>query len=226
MMPPSFLSTRIAGTGKAVAQTGMQYKRQRSEPGVRRDEILAAVRELCVERGAGRLTVSSITMRVGCTRSLFYHYFPNKEAAIDAARDEVIDQFTEQVRAWVDRVDLDDIDKALAECAELVKSLVRQGMELGPLLEADTGGTVKETFEQRIAGHMASYVSETTFMEFAAKHELSLEHEYETLYVLISGLILLLEQHPETSTQTVKAIIASTLHLEEYVADASGPDEA
>ena len=51
----------------------------------RREEILAAVRDACAEEGVSRFSVSSITKRVGCTRSLFYHYFPDKEAALNAA---------------------------------------------------------------------------------------------------------------------------------------------
>ena len=44
----------------------------------RRDEILRAVIAVCAEQGLARLSVSSVTARVGCTRSLFYHYFPAK----------------------------------------------------------------------------------------------------------------------------------------------------
>ena len=198
------------------------HKHQRRSPDARRDEILAAVRDLCVERGAARLTVSSVTMRVGCTRSLFYHYFPNKEAAIDAARDEVIDDFTRQVRDWMEDVDLGDIDRALTECAELVKSLVFQGMKLHSLLDADTGNPSRETFEQRIANHMANYVRDSKFIEFARQHDMPVDHEYETLYVLISGLILLIQEYPGTSVETIKGIIATTLHLEKYISGGDG----
>ena len=201
-------------------------KHQRRSPDTRRDEILAAVRDLCVERGAARLTVSSVTMRVGCTRSLFYHYFPNKEAAIDAARNEVIDDFTRQVRDWMEDVDLGDIDRALTECAELVKSLVFQGMKLHSLLDADTGNPSRETFEQRIANHMANYVRDSKFIEFARQHDMPVDHEYETLYVLISGLILLIQEYPGTSVETIKGIIATTLHLEKYISGGAGTDDA
>ena len=211
--------------GGTMAMNGSHGQERRTHD-ARRDEILTAVRELCVERGAGRLTVSSITLRVGCTRSLFYHYFPNKEAAIDAARDGVIEGFTNNVQDWVDNVDLDNLDRTLTECAELVKSLVLQGMELKPLLDADTGSTSSETFEQRIANHMASYICDTTVVEYVSRHEMPIENEFETLYVLISGLILLIQQYPDTPTETIKAIIVSTLHLEKYLSSTEEGDEA
>ncbi len=36
----------------------------------------------------------------GCTRSLFYHYFPTKEDALQAVLDLSIDSFVEQLTAW------------------------------------------------------------------------------------------------------------------------------
>ena len=115
-------------------------------------------------------------------------------------------------------MDLSDIDGALTECAEMIKALVLWDKELESLLDASTGNATESL--AALAGHMASYVSKPSFMEFAAKHELSLEHEYETLYVLIAGLIFLLDQHPETPTEAIKTIIDSTLHLKEHVTNA------
>lgn len=211
-----------------MAEIDATQKHERHTHDARREEILAAVRDLCVERGAGRVTVSSITIRVGCTRSLFYHYFPNKEAAIDAARDNVIEGFTNEVRDWVDHVDLDDLDTTLTDCAKLVKSLVLQGMELQPLLYADTGDISNKTFEQRIADHMATYICQTTIVEYVSRHEMPIENEFETLYVLISGLIQLIQAYPDTPVKTIKDLITSTLHLEPRLADAENEtkDEA
>ena len=50
----------------------------------RRREILAAVRTVSSELGVSHLSVSAVTKRAGCTRSLFYHYFQNKEEVTSA----------------------------------------------------------------------------------------------------------------------------------------------
>ena len=46
----------------------------------RRDAIVQAARKVCLEKGFSKITVSDIASEVGMTRSLFYHYFEDKEA--------------------------------------------------------------------------------------------------------------------------------------------------
>ena len=48
----------------------------------RRREILDAVRTVSSELGVSHLSVSAVTKRAGCTRSLFYHYFADMEKYI------------------------------------------------------------------------------------------------------------------------------------------------
>ena len=57
--------------------------RQSKQPDERRDDILRAARELVAERGMARVKITDIAARVGVTRGLIYHYFPNKDAIID-----------------------------------------------------------------------------------------------------------------------------------------------
>ena len=59
----------------------------------RRREILDAVRTVSSELGVSHLSVSAVTKRAGCTRSLFYHYFADMDAAVTAVMDEAIDCF-------------------------------------------------------------------------------------------------------------------------------------
>ncbi|MFR3452274.1 MAG: hypothetical protein ACLTSX_12710 [Collinsella sp.] len=42
----------------------------------------------------------------------------------------------------------------------------------------------------RVADRCARYLCETTATDFAAHHEVRIDHVYETLYVLICGLIM------------------------------------
>ena len=53
----------------------------------RRDAIVQAARKVCLEKGFSKITVSDIASEVGMTRSLFYHYFEDKEAVADAVLD-------------------------------------------------------------------------------------------------------------------------------------------
>lgn len=185
----------------------------------RRDEIIDAVRAVVAESGISRLSISAVTKRVGCTRSLFYHYFPTKEDALQAALDQSIDAFMAQLTAWNDQRVTGDIEGALNSAAHMLKTLVLQQDDAMPHTVA-TGGNagLYATFVHRVADRTARYICESTVVDFAALHEVRIEHLYETFYVLITGLVMFVRANPDVPEETVKDIIASTLHVEGYTA--------
>lgn len=185
----------------------------------RRDEIIDAVRAVVAESGISRLSISAVTKRVGCTRSLFYHYFPTKEDALQAALDQSIDAFMAQLTAWNDQRVTGDIEGALNSAAHMLKTLVLQQDDAMPHTVA-TGGNagLYATFVHRVADRTARYICESTVVDFAALHEVRIDHLYETFYVLITGLVMLVRANPDVPEETVKDIIASTLHIEGYTA--------
>lgn len=185
----------------------------------RRDEIIDAVRAVVAESGISRLSISAVTKRVGCTRSLFYHYFPTKEDALQAALDQSIDAFMAQLTAWDDQRVTGDIEGALNSAAHMLKTLVLQQDDAMPHTVA-TGGNagLYATFVHRVADRTARYICESTVVDFAAHHEVRIDHLYETFYVLITGLVMFVRANPDVPEETVKDIIASTLHIEGYTA--------
>lgn len=185
----------------------------------RRDEIIDAVRAVVAESGISRLSISAVTKRVGCTRSLFYHYFPTKEDALQAALDQSIDAFMAQLTAWNDQRVTGDIEGALNSAAHMLKTLVLQQDDAMPHTVA-TGGNagLYATFVHRVADRTARYICELTVVDFAALHEVRIDHLYETFYVLITGLVMFVRANPDVPEETVKDIIASTLHIEGYTA--------
>lgn len=185
----------------------------------RRDEIIDAVRAVVAESGISRLSISAVTKRVGCTRSLFYHYFPTKEDALQAALDQSIDAFMAQLTAWNDKRVTGDIEGALNSAAHMLKTLVLQQDDAMPHTVA-TGGNagLYATFVHRVADRTARYICESTVVDFAALHEVRIDHLYETFYVLITGLVMFVRANPDVPEETVKDIIASTLHIEGYTA--------
>ncbi|MBS5500839.1 MAG: TetR/AcrR family transcriptional regulator [Collinsella stercoris] len=185
----------------------------------RRDEIIDAVRAVVAESGISRLSISAVTKRVGCTRSLFYHYFPTKEDALQAALDQSIDAFMAQLTAWNDQRVTGDIEGALNNAAHMLKTLVLQQDDAMPHTVA-TGGNagLYATFVHRVADRTARYICESTVVDFAALHEVRIDHLYETFYVLITGLVMFVRANSDVPEETVKDIIASTLHIEGYTA--------
>lgn len=187
----------------------------------RREEILQAVRDECAEVGVSRLSVSSVTKRVGMTRSLFYHYFPTKEDAIDAAIDASIDTFVARLEVWNSQRVPGDVGGALLSISELLCHLVLNESELPKLLVGSDDPALYTGFLHSVSDRCARYICNTTVVDFAAAHTVEIDHVYETFYMLTSGLIMFIRTHPETSPTTIRDIAAATLHLEQYVDDAA-----
>lgn len=183
----------------------------------RREEILEAVRRTCTEEGAARLSVSAITKRAGCTRSLFYHYFPDKEAAVAAVMEEAIDGIIRELERWNASRVVGDIEGALNSVAPLFKRLVADNHDLPGALTSGSGA-LYGGFLHNATERVATYLCQTTVVDFERLHRMPIEHVYETFYTLVMGLLMYIRTHPDVEDETVKDIIASTLHIEKYTA--------
>ncbi len=183
----------------------------------RRREILAAVREVSAASGVSHLSVAAVTKRAGCTRSLFYHYFADMDAAIAAVQDQVIEDFIAELDAWNASRTVGDIEGALDTVAPLFKRMVADGQELPDTLTSGSGALFGG-FLHHVVERVTRYICETTVVDFAQRHTLRIDHVYETFYTLIMGLLMYIRTHPDVSDETVKDIIASTLHIEGYTA--------
>ena len=183
----------------------------------RRRRILKAVRIVSAERGVSHLSVSAVAKQAGCTRSLFYHYFPDMDAAVEAVMDEAIEGFIHELERWnASRIE-GDIEGALDTVAPLFKRLVVDGHELPTTLTSGSGA-LYGGFLHHAVERVAHYLCETTVADFIARHDLRIDHVYETFYTLVMGLLMYIRTHPDVPDETVKDIIASTLHIEGYTA--------
>ena len=183
----------------------------------RRDAIVQAARKVCLEKGFSKITVSDIASEVGMTRSLFYHYFADMDAAVTAVMDEAIDDFISELERWNADRTVGDIEGALDTVAPLFKRLVASGHEL-PSTLTSSSGALNGGFLHNVVQRVAQYICDTTVVDFVAHHELRIDHVYETFYTLIMGLLMYIRTHPDVPDETVKEIIASTLHIEGYTA--------
>ena len=183
----------------------------------RRRRILKAVRIVSAERGVSHLSVSAVAKQAGCTRSLFYHYFPDMDAAVEAVMDEAIDGFVTELERWNASRVVGDIEGALDTVAPLFKRLVVDGHELPATLTSGSGA-LYGGFLHHAVERVAHYLCETTVADFIAHHDLRIDHVYETFYTLVMGLLMYIRTHPDVPDETVKDIIASTLHIEGYTA--------
>uniref|UniRef100_UPI0040262752 TetR/AcrR family transcriptional regulator n=1 Tax=Collinsella sp. TaxID=1965294 RepID=UPI0040262752 len=162
----------------------------------RRREILDAVRTVSSELGVSHLSVSAVTKRAGCTRSLFYHYFADMDAAVTAVMDEAIDGFISELEQWNAGRTVGDIEGALDTVAPLFKRLVVSGHEL-PSTLTSSSGALYGGFLHNVVQRVAQYICDTTVVDFVAHHELRIDHVYETFYTLIMGLLMYIRTHPD-----------------------------
>ena len=183
----------------------------------RRRRILKAVRIVSAERGVSHLSVSAVAKQAGFTRSLFYHYFSDMDAAVEAVMDEAIEGFIHELERWNASRVVGDIEGALDTVAPLFKRLVVDGHELPATLTSGSGA-LYGGFLHHAVERVAHYLCETTVADFIAHHDLRIDHVYETFYTLVMGLLMYIRTHPDVPDETVKDIIASTLHIEGYTA--------
>ena len=79
----------------------------------RREQIIACTRELYEEKGLTKTSVQDIADKVGVARSLFYHYFTDKDDVTSAVLDSYIEEFLVMLKAWNEQRIEGDVEHAL-----------------------------------------------------------------------------------------------------------------
>lgn len=180
----------------------------------RRAEIIRSARALYESKGIDQTCVRDITERVGVTRSLFYHYFDNKDAVTDAILDGYETRFVELVHQWNESREPGNVRKALDDCVAMLRSgLFDQDAFRQTLLKPENASLYLR-FSQTTAARLARYLTDTTGADYAEHHKIEIKHLYETFYLLIAGLIGLMRTNPDVGDDVVADLIADTLHLD------------
>ena len=154
--------------------------------GGRRDELLAAAREVLAQNGYERTTVSSIATRANVAQGTFYLYFPSKEALPGA----LARQFSEELAAGA-RAALEGI----TELDAAVDALVRASWETASqhrdiIMIANRGIELADTFEQFLdhtAPHRA--VLEEFLERFQASGEIEPTLDVRTTAYVLRDLL-------------------------------------
>ena len=181
---------------------------------VRKAQIIAAARDLYEERGLSHTTVKDITERVGVTRTLFYHYFPDKDAVTSAVIDDYTQDYVEALANWNDERIEGDIDHALSTIVRLLRIGLFEDDTFHVALSSRENAALYLEFVNRVADETTRYIIDTTVRDYADLHDIRIEHLYETFYVLILGVIGYLRRHPDADDTVIADVIAQTLHMD------------
>ncbi len=155
----------------------------------RRDDIVNAARDLFEERGIEHTTVKDITERVGVTRSLFYHYFTDKDAVTNAVLNDIVEDFLEALRYWNAQRERGNVDKALTDCLHLFRNGVFENGSFRRSLANTENAALYLHFVQTVAVRVARYIVDSTVKDFERYHQVEIDHVYETFYLLFFGMI-------------------------------------
>lgn len=180
----------------------------------RKAQIIAAARDLYEERGLSHTTVKDITERVGVTRTLFYHYFPDKDAVTSAVIDDYTQDYVEALANWNDERIEGDIDHALNTIVRLLRIGLFEDDTFHVALSSRENAALYLEFVNRVADETTRYIIDTTVRDYADLHDIRIEHLYETFYVLILGVIGYLRRHPDADDTVIADVIAQTLHMD------------
>ncbi len=180
----------------------------------RRQQIVEAARQLYEEQGLSRTSVKDISERCSMTRSLFYHYFPDKQAVTSAVLDDYIADYIESLALWDSEREVGNIENALTGVVKVMRLGVFEGSSFRRSLDTKENASLYLQFINRVADRTATFFVETTVRDYAKLHEVKIDHLYETFYVLILGICGYIRTHRDADDDVLKDIIAQTLHME------------
>ena len=180
----------------------------------RRNDIVEAARQLYEERGLSRTSVKDIAERAGITRSLFYHYFPDKQAVTSAVLDDFVEDYIEALSIWNDERMTGEIEQALDGVVRVLRVSVFEGSSFRRALDTRENAALYIEFINHVADRTARYIVDTTVRDYSELHSVSIVHLYETFYILILGICGYIRTHQDVSDEVLKDIIAQSLHME------------
>lgn len=211
-------------------------------PDVRREEIVAAARDLFAERGVRATTFADVAERVGVTRGLVYHYAGDVESLVEAVLETCVSDFVADLRAWDAAREQGNIDRAVVDCIALFRRHVPTrrrtpaapegpGAPEGPAAPASptTAATSPDSprrplprlddaalyvrFLDHAVEALIDTLEVTTIPAYAERHTIEIRHVRETFHVLIHGLVALVRAHPEVPDATLADLVRQTLRL-------------
>lgn len=180
----------------------------------RRQQIIDAARQLYEEQGLARTSVKDISERCGVARSLFYHYFPDKQAVTSAVIDDFITDYLESLQLWDEARTPGDIEQALDGVVKVLRVGVFEHSSFRQALDTRENASLYLDFINRVADRMATFFINATVQDYAQVHPVEIDHVYETFYILILGICGYTRTHRDVPNDVLKDVIAQTLHMQ------------
>lgn len=178
----------------------------------KRRSIVCAAKELYATKGIRHTGVRDIMDRVGLTRSLFYHYFKDKDELNRVIVSGYVDSFLENITEW--RRDY-DAQNAVACVADEVARFRAQITDPDPIRvefrkpeNADLHQLFARMSADRIAYELASHGAE----EGSAVEGAPIDPvRYQAFHIAALGLISVLYYDPEVSDRVLAEAVCQLM---------------
>ena len=179
----------------------------------RRKEFILAANTVFEQKGARRATISDITDSMGVTRSLFYHYFRDKEDIVNATIDAHVDAFVNGYNEWLRSEESQDMRDRILHAVRFVRSYLVNSIPFGGSIEKPDDGALFQRFAIRSASRLADSYGSPQDGYMVSYTDSRLSHPRESFYVLLMGIVSLIYAKPEIEDEVLVDMIADTLHI-------------
>lgn len=202
-----------------VSPKAMSKRQAEARAEVRRIEgragdIMQAARSLFERRGVGPTTVKDIASEAGITRELFYYYYSGKRDVIDAVLDDYVADIVESVAVWNEMRHFGDTSSALRECVATLRRTLYDANGPRPMITVLEELGVRDAFDVRAVRETANFICEKVVSEYERYHDIKIDLVYETMCVMIFGLVGLLKVDPTISDEVLMKVVEQTFRLD------------
>ncbi|MDO4538043.1 MAG: TetR/AcrR family transcriptional regulator [Coriobacteriales bacterium] len=181
---------------------------------IRRAKLTQAASELFSEKGLPKTSINDITSRAGVTRSLFYHYFEDKQAAADAVIDDRVNEFVTRIINFSKEHSDISMDEFLLRVASFVRSYLSSNFELTDPVMRKYNEPILQGFTVSTAQRLSVTFMENKDVPHSFASQSHTPHPRESFYLLAVGLVSLMIRAPQTSDEVIASIIADNLRME------------
>ena len=169
----------------------------------RKAQIITSAKALYEERGIEHTSVRDIAREAKISRSLFYHYFDDLDAAVDAVLYERVEAARERARTWREGIVSGDTRGALSSGLPILREALLDESDFSLALRRPGNAAVLMRLRERIARELALLLARTD--------ALGRGRSEDSMYVLVYGLIALICAKPELTAPQLEDIAAGLL---------------
>ncbi|MGI6045265.1 MAG: TetR/AcrR family transcriptional regulator [Eggerthellaceae bacterium] len=180
----------------------------------RYEQIVSAARELYEDQGIADTSISDVTNYLGITRSLFYHYFDDKEALTEAVLNDYVEDFVNLVHTWSGARDVGAVSEAVSCCIKILRKGIFENERFSQdKLSQSEGAGLFLNFSDHVVETLAVHFAQATSTVNEKYYNLKSENLYEVFYIIFSGIIAYMRRYPDAPDEVLEDLIIDALRL-------------